>query len=100
MEQPETPLKISYVRDVADACPNRGPRKDFVPAQTVLHWACEKGNLEVVKKILESGNWNLREKMEVLNMVCPEKGLGPLELARKNEHLKVANVSFLFSCNY
>ncbi len=76
-------------------------KKRHRPGETVLHWACEKGNLKIVKKILESENWNLREKMEVLNMVCPEKGLAPLQLARKNEHVEVGNVSFsLFTPNY
>ncbi len=97
LEQPETSLKISYVPGVEKAYVRY---KAFSPGETVLHWAVYKGKFDVIRKILESRNWNLREKMEVLNMACPEKGLTPLEFARKNEHIEVVDVSFFFSRNY
>ncbi len=84
------------MHDTSDGYPNGW--RNFLPEETVLHCACEKGNLEIVKKVLESENWNLREKMEVLNMVYPKKGFTPLELARKKKRSQVANVSLcLFS---
>ncbi len=62
--------------------------------ETIFHWACETGKSEIVKKILESKNWNLREKMELLTMKSSKYDLCPLEIARKREEVSTAKVCF------